>query len=99
MHNDLIGEFEVSPTAYDTWNQLKIIYGTTSATRLHAIILKFEQYVIDPKYSMVDHLRAMSAMIRDLKATGNILTDEQQVTIVTFFARLMGANETCAYTQ
>ena len=31
---------------------------------------------------MTEHLRAMSSMIRDLKAAGNVLTDEQQVQAV-----------------
>ena len=37
---------------------------------------------MDPKHLMVEHLRAMSAMICDLKVPSNILTDEQQVTVV-----------------
>jgi ABC-type taurine transport system substrate-binding protein len=31
---------------------------------------------------MTKHLRMMSGMIRDLKTTGNVLTDEQQVKVV-----------------
>ena len=64
------------------WNQLKIAYGGTSATRLRALTLKFEQYVMDSKHSIVEHLRTMSALICDLKAAGNNLFDEQQVTAV-----------------
>lgn len=82
MRNDLIEEFEVSPTAHDMWNQLKITYVTTSATRLRALILKFEQYAMDPKHLMVKHLKAMFVMILDLKVAGNILTDEQHGTAV-----------------
>uniref|UniRef100_A0A2N9HTH1 Integrase catalytic domain-containing protein n=1 Tax=Fagus sylvatica TaxID=28930 RepID=A0A2N9HTH1_FAGSY len=36
-------------------------------------------YRKDPKHTMTEHLRMMSGMIRDLKAAGNVLTDEQQV--------------------
>ncbi|KAF7112434.1 hypothetical protein RHSIM_RhsimUnG0229800 [Rhododendron simsii] len=34
---------------------------------------------MNPQHSMPEHLRVMSAMIRDLRAAGNILTDEQQI--------------------
>jgi len=34
MHNDLIGEFEVYPTAKGMWEALKLKFGGTSATRL-----------------------------------------------------------------
>ena len=64
------------------WNQLKIAYGGTSATTLRALTLKFEQYVMDSKHRIVEHLRTMSTLIRDLKATGNNLSDEQQVITV-----------------
>ena len=59
------------------WNQLKIAYGETSATRLRALTLKFKQYAMDSKHSMIEYLRTMSALIHDLKATGNNLSDEQ----------------------
>ena len=37
---------------------------------------------MDSKYSIADHLRTMSALIHDLKAVGNNLSDEQQVIVV-----------------
>ena len=37
---------------------------------------------MDSKLSMAEHLRTMSALIRDLKAAGNNLSNEQQVTAV-----------------
>ena len=77
MHNDIIGEFEDYPNAQEMWNQLKIAYGRTSATRVRALTLKFEQYVMDSRHSMAEHLRTMSALIRDLKAAGNNLSNEQ----------------------
>lgn len=61
------------------WNQLKISFGQTSATRLRALNLKFQQYTKELKHSMVEHLRVMSAKIRDLRAAGNELNNEQQV--------------------
>ena len=43
---------------------------------LRALTLKFEQYVMDSKYSMVEHLRTMSVLIHDLEAIDNNLSDE-----------------------
>ena len=54
------------------------VRGTTT-TRLRVLTLRFNQYVMDPKHTMVEHLRVMSSMFRDMKAAGNDLTDEQQV--------------------
>ena len=68
MHDDLIKEFEVFPIAKEMWDQLKISFGSTTATRLRALTLKFNQYMMDPKHSMTRHLREMSGMIRELKA-------------------------------
>nr|CAD1825953.1 unnamed protein product [Ananas comosus var. bracteatus] len=82
MQDDLIGQFEIFETAKDMWDNLKITFGQTSSTRLRALNLKFLQYIKDPKHSMAEHLRVMSAMIRDLKTAGNELTDEQQVLAV-----------------
>uniref|UniRef100_A0A2N9HPJ0 Integrase catalytic domain-containing protein n=1 Tax=Fagus sylvatica TaxID=28930 RepID=A0A2N9HPJ0_FAGSY len=61
------------------WDQLKFDFGGTSTTRLRSLVLKFEVYRKDPKHMMTEHLRMMSGMIRDLKAAGNVLTNEQQV--------------------
>nr|CAD1829389.1 unnamed protein product [Ananas comosus var. bracteatus] len=82
MQDDLIGQFEIFETAKDMWDNLKITFGQTSSTRLRALNLKFLQYIKDPKHSMAEHLRVMSAMIQDLKTAGNELTDEQQVLAV-----------------
>ena len=80
MHNDLIGELEDYLNAQEMWNQFKIAYGGNSTTRLRALTLKFEQYVMDSKHSMAEHLRTMSALICDLKVAANNLSDEQQIT-------------------
>uniref|UniRef100_A0A2N9F7V6 Integrase catalytic domain-containing protein n=1 Tax=Fagus sylvatica TaxID=28930 RepID=A0A2N9F7V6_FAGSY len=82
MHDDLIGEYETFQNAKDMWDQLKFDFGGTSTTRLRSLVLKFEVYRKDPKHTMTEHLRMMSGMIRDLKAAGNVLTDEQQVQAV-----------------
>ena len=82
MHDDLIGEFEKFPTSMAMWEQLNFTFSGTSITRLRSLVLKFETHRKDPKVSMIEHLRGMSSMIRDLNATGNILTNEQQVQAV-----------------
>ena len=79
---DLIGEYETFQNAKDMWNQLKFDFGGTPTTRLRSPVLKFEVYRKDPKHTMTEHLRMMYGIIRDLKAAGNILTDEQQVQVV-----------------
>ncbi|KAH7863924.1 hypothetical protein Vadar_023568 [Vaccinium darrowii] len=82
MQDDVQGNFVDCKTAKEMWEVLRSAFGTTSATRLRALTLKFESYTMNPKHTMVEHLRAMSAMIRELKAAGYTLTDEQQVTAV-----------------
>ena len=75
MHNDLIGEFENFPIAMAMWEQLKFTFGDTSITRLRSLVMKFETHHKDPKVSMIENLRGMFSMIRDLNAVGHI-TDE-----------------------
>ena len=82
MHNDLIGEYETFQNAKDIWDQLKFDFDSTSTTRLRSLVLKFEFYRKDPKHMMTKHLRMMSGMFRDLKATRNVLNNEQQVRAV-----------------
>jgi hypothetical protein len=82
MHNNLIGEFESYGTTQDMWIALKKKFRGTTVTRLHALTLKFVPSrcsVVIPCRSI---LRKMSAMVRELKAAGNNLTDEQQIQAV-----------------
>ncbi|GAV83646.1 UBN2_3 domain-containing protein [Cephalotus follicularis] len=67
MHDDLIGAYEHCPIAMEMWDQLRFDFGGTFFTRLRNLVLKFEIYKKEPKNSMDEHLRIMSAMIRDLK--------------------------------
>ncbi|KAL0284949.1 UNVERIFIED_CONTAM: Retrovirus-related Pol polyprotein from transposon TNT 1-94 [Sesamum angustifolium] len=82
MHDNLIREYEKYPTAKELWEVLKVAYGSTSATRLRALTLRFNQYVLDPKHSMIQHLDVMKDMIRELQNAGCELSDEQQVLAV-----------------
>ncbi|KAK4411886.1 hypothetical protein Sango_0261600 [Sesamum angolense] len=82
MHDNLIREYEKYPTAKKFWEVLKVAYGSTSTTRLRALTLRFNQYVLDPKHSMIQHLDVMKDMIRELQNAGCELSDEQQVLAV-----------------
>lgn len=61
------------------WDQLRLKYDGTTAKRLRALMLRFNQYMMDPKHTMTEHLRVMSVMIREMKATIYNLIDEQQI--------------------
>ena len=76
MHNHLIGEFKSYGTTQDMWIALKAKFEGTTVTRLHTLTLKFDTFMMQHGDSMQKHLRKMSAMIRELKAAGNNLTDE-----------------------
>jgi len=79
MRDDLLGEFERFHTGKDMWTQLNVRFGQTSGTRLRTLQLKWMQYTIDFSRSIFEHLRAMSAMVRDLKAAGQEVSEEEQV--------------------
>lgn len=55
----VIGEFENYPIVQKKWNRLKIAYGGTSMTMLHAMALKFKIYLTDPKDIMAQQLRVI----------------------------------------
>ena len=76
MHNDLIGEFKQYTTVQDKWKALKLRYGETLAIRLRGLTMKFDSYKMRSAHTMKQHLRAMSSMIRELKSTGNNLTNK-----------------------
>ena len=81
MHDDLIGEFDVFPTAKEIWDNIRIQYGQTSETRLQALHLKWMSYVIDSTRSVTEHIRALQSMIRDLRAGGIEVSERDQKTI------------------
>lgn len=45
-------------------------------TRLWVLTLKSEQYIMDPKHTMVEHLREILAIICDLNVVDNNLTNK-----------------------
>ena len=79
MHNDLIGKFEVHATTHAMWNALKLKFGGTFVTILRGLNIKLYSYKMCPNHTMKQHLRTMSTMIRELKAAGNTLTEEQKI--------------------
>ena len=82
MHNNLIGKYESYGTTQDMWIALKAKFGGTIVTQLRTLTLKFDTFRMQCGDSMQEHLRKMSAMVRELKAAGNNLTDEQQIQAV-----------------
>ncbi|KAK4431023.1 hypothetical protein Salat_0864300 [Sesamum alatum] len=82
MQDNLIREYEKYSTAKELCEVLKVVYSSTSTTRLRALTLKFNQYVLDLKHLMIQHLDVMKDMIRELQNAGTELSNEQQVLAV-----------------
>ena len=61
------------------WEALKEKYGGLSATKQREIVMKFGNYKIRLTHIMKQHLREMKRVIRELKTSGHVLTDDQQV--------------------
>lgn len=80
MHDDLVGEHY--STTKEMWDQLRLKYGGTITTRFRALTLRFNQYIMVPKHTMVEHLTVISTMVRKMKEIGYDLIYEQHVLIV-----------------
>ncbi|KAL0302117.1 UNVERIFIED_CONTAM: hypothetical protein Scaly_3042900 [Sesamum calycinum] len=81
MNDNLIREYKNYPMTKALLEVLKVAYDSTSATRLRALTLRFNQYVLDPKHSMIQHLDVMKDMIRELQNVSCELSDEQVLAI------------------
>ena len=57
-------------------------YGGLLATKLRELVLKFENYNMQPNHTMKQHLRKMKRMIRELKTSIHVFIDEQKVEVV-----------------
>ena len=79
MHDDLLGEFEGSPTAKDIWDRLKIRFSQTSATRLCTSRLKWMQFHLDAGRPMIEQLCTLSGIVRVLKAASQDIPEDEQV--------------------
>jgi hypothetical protein len=82
MEDDLCFEYETYPTSHSMWEALKEKFTSITATRLRQLTCKFENFKKDPSHSMPRHLRELGNLIRELRAAGYILSDEQQVNAV-----------------
>jgi len=58
---------------------LRLGSAKTSTTKLHTLHLKWMQYEMDSTHTIAEHLRTMSAVVRDLKAAGLEISKEEQV--------------------
>ena len=65
------------------WEALKEKYGVLLATKLRALVMKFGNYKVRLNHTM-KHLREMKRMIRELKTSGHVLTNDQQVEAVHY---------------
>lgn len=58
MQHDIIWNFEHYPTTQNMRNWLNA-YGDISETRLPAMMPKFENYMMDSKHTMAEHLKVI----------------------------------------
>ena len=78
MYDDLLEEFELCSTAKDMWDQLKIRFGQTPATKLRTLCLKWLEFKLNASWPMTKQLRTMSGIVRDLKAAGQDIPEKEQ---------------------
>ena len=64
------------------WQALTNKYGVVLSTKLRELNMKFNTYKKKTHHSMKQHLRIMFTMIRELRAAGINLTNEQQIQVV-----------------
>ena len=72
-------EYEKYETAQEMWLALKDKFSGSSTTKLKRLTIKFNFYRKHSNHTMRQHMREMSNMVRELKSTGHVLTNEQQV--------------------
>ena len=77
MQDDLLIEYEVYQTAHEMWEALKEKYGRLSDTKLRKLVMKFGNYKMQLNHTMKQHLKEMKRMMRELKTSRHVLTDEQ----------------------
>ena len=77
MHDNLLGEFKCCPIAKDMWDQLKIQFSQTSATRLRTLRLKWMKFKLGVGRPMIEQLRTISGTVRDLKTAGQDVPQEE----------------------
>jgi len=79
MYDCLLGDFECCPTAKGMWDQLKIMFDQTSATRLNTLRLYWMDYKFNSNQTVTEHLRTMSGIVWDLEVAGHDVPEKEQV--------------------
>jgi len=83
MQDNILGEFERFSIAKDIWARVKIRFGQTFAARLRTLQLKWMQHIIDSSCTTFEHLQATSAVVRDLKGTGqDVFEEEHELSVI-----------------
>ena len=79
MQGDLLIESKVYQTAHEMWKAqaLNEKYGGLSTTKLREFLMKFGNYKMQSNHTLKQHLREMKKMIKELKTSKHVLTDEQ----------------------
>lgn len=72
----------IIPLSKKFWVQLNILSSGMTTTRIRAITPKFDTYMMDPKHTMDEHLRIVSATIHDVKLAGKDLSDDQRLATI-----------------
>lgn len=72
-------DYEDYETAQEIWIALKDKFDGTFTTKLKRQTIKFDTYRKCLNHSMKQHLREMLNMTCELKSSGHVLTDKQEV--------------------
>ena len=76
MQDDILCQFEHHETTRDLCNATKERYGNTLLSKQMILTIKFDIHKIRPNHNMIEHIRAMSNMIRELQSMGHNLTNK-----------------------
>lgn len=77
IHDDLIRKFERYLTAKEMWHQLCLKH--EGDHNYKASCLALNQYLMDQKHTIFEHLRVISTMIKEMKVVGYNLTSLWQL--------------------
>lgn len=75
-------KFEVYDNAQSIWQDSKVKFVRTLATKLCQLTMRFDSYKMCFDHMIKHHLRAMSSIICKLRKEKNNLIDEQQIQAV-----------------
>ena len=75
-------KYEVYQIAHEKWQALKEKYGGLSTIKLRELVMKFGSYKMQPNHTIKQHPKEMKRMIRELKTSWHVFTDEQQAEVI-----------------